>query len=91
MGHLIVSQIPLFLRSLLCPADSDRNHLELVGFLSEILDYSMDQMVGYFSNFLNWIPIGTSGTSWFYRFQVQSIPTGTKWNQSEPVGTSQKE
>jgi len=76
-------------RSLLCPAGSDRNQLEPVGFRSEILDHSIGQTVGNFSNFSNRIPIRTSGTGRFYRFQVQSIPTGTRWNRSEPVRKSQ--
>jgi len=78
-----------FGRSLLCPAVSDRNWLELVGFRSEILDHRIGQTVGNFSNFSNRIPIGTSRTDRFYWFQVQSIPTGTKWNRSEPVRKSQ--
>jgi len=40
-------------------------------------------------HFSNRIPIRTSGNSRFYQFRVQSIPTGTKWNQLEPVGKSQ--
>jgi len=52
---------------------SHRFQLEPVGFRSEILDHSMGQMVGNFSNFSNWIP----------------SPINSDWDQVEPVGKSQ--
>ena len=91
VGHVLSPNklMQALTRSLLCPAGSDWNWLQPVGFRLEILDHSIGQTVGNFSNFSNRIPIGTSGTGRFYRFRVQSIPTGTKWNQSEPVRKSQ--
>jgi len=47
---------------------------ELVGFRSEILDHSIGQTVGNFSNFSNWIPSPINSD----RYQVEPVGTGRK-------------